>query len=118
MIIIGYLKPGIADAKIAIEITSKRKRLLYHVNTDVDGKYVLELQDIRIGSWSVQAFFDGDMMNAPAQSSSQSVKWHWYDSSHSDSNFTYLLTLGQKSIAWSLADLETKKEKVVKSAND
>jgi M6 family metalloprotease-like protein len=74
MIIIGYLKPGIADAKIAIEITSKRKRLLYHVNTDVDGKYVLELQDIRIGSWSVQAFFDGDMMNAPAQSSSQSVK--------------------------------------------
>ena len=73
MIIRGYLKPGFSDATITIEITSKRKRLLYHVKTDADGRYVLQLQNIRIGSWNVQAFFDGDMMHASAKSNSKSI---------------------------------------------
>ncbi len=64
----GQLVPRLSNATIAIELTSKRTRLLQHVKTDEDGKYFASFQvpDKRI--WNVQAFFDGDMIHGATQS--------------------------------------------------
>jgi hypothetical protein len=64
----GRLDPGFSGATIAVELTSKGKRLLQYTKTEEDGKYTAFLQGLDKRVWKVQAFFDGDMIHGAAQS--------------------------------------------------
>jgi len=64
----GTITPGVAGARIAVELTSEGRREVRFATTDASGKYELRLSQLPVGTWQAQAFYAGGATQAPAES--------------------------------------------------
>jgi M6 family metalloprotease-like protein len=70
----GKLNPPMNDAVIAVEFTAGKQRAMQFTKTNQDGGYTLSFVPPVSGTWMIQAFHDGDTLNASAESAQQKLR--------------------------------------------